>query len=119
MQCWNCGGKDSSVIGKPLITALPELKSQPYLEILKEVYETGITYKGNERPAYIEVNGELKKIYLNFIFKRLQSYKATEPDVVVTGYDVTQQVLARRKVEESEKELQKNKSTPRNCIGSR
>ncbi|CAN5635706.1 hypothetical protein BH10BAC2_BH10BAC2_43340 [soil metagenome] len=104
LELW---GKDSSVIGKPLIEALPELKGQPYLEILKEVFQTGTTYKGNERPVYIEVNGELKKTYLNFIFKKLQSYQRTEPDILVTGFDVTQQVLARRKTEESERELQK------------
>lgn len=104
LELW---GKDSSVIGKPLINALPELKGQPYLEILDDVFKTGITYKANELPAFIAVNGELKKIYVNIIFKRLQSYQRVEPDILVTGYDVTQQVLARRKIEENERELQK------------
>jgi PAS domain S-box-containing protein len=103
LELW---GKDSSIIGMPLIMALPELKNQPYPQILKDVYETGITYKGNERPAYIEAERGFKKVYLNFIFKRLQSYRRTEPDILITGYDVTQQVLSRRKIEESEKALQ-------------
>ncbi|MEP6845322.1 MAG: PAS domain-containing protein [Panacibacter sp.] len=54
LELW---GKDSTVVGKPLIDALPELKGQPYLQILDEVYKTGITYKGNERPVFMEMKG--------------------------------------------------------------
>lgn len=100
-------GKDSSIIGKPLRDALPEIVSKPYLQALHNVYTTGVSYRANERPAYIESNGEFKKVYLDLIFKRLQSYRRHEPDILITGYDVTQQVLSRKKIEESEKELQK------------
>lgn len=105
LELWN---KKSDVIGKPLLEALPELRTQPYIEMLNEVYNTGNTYKGNERSAYIKTeNGELKKLYLNLIFKRLDSYSEPGYDVLITGFDVTQQVLARRKIEESERDLQK------------
>ena len=33
-------GKDSSVIGKPLIEAIPELEGQPFLELLQEVWRS-------------------------------------------------------------------------------
>lgn len=104
LELW---GKDNSIIGKPLKEALPEIIDQPYLQLLDNVYKSGITYRGNELAVFLPVKGELKKTYLNLIFKRLQSSKNKEPDILITGYDVTQQVLARRKIEESEKELYK------------
>src|SRR5690606_25402253 len=36
--------KKKSIVGLPLIAALPELKGQPFLDLLKNVYETGTAY---------------------------------------------------------------------------
>lgn len=104
LELW---GKDSSIIGKPLKEALPEIIDQSYLQLLNNVYESGITYRGNELAVYLPVKGKIQKVYLNLIFKRLQSSRSKQPDILITGYDVTQQVLARKKIEESEKELYK------------
>ena len=104
LELW---GKDSNIIGKPLREALPEIIDQPYLQLLDNVYKTGTTYKGNELAVLLPANGELKKAYLNLIFKKLQGSRSTEPYILITGYDVTQQVFVRRKIEESEKELHK------------
>ena len=105
LKLWN---KSSDVIGQPLIKALPELAGQLYIEPLAEVYSTGIIYKENEQPAYIETpEGQLKKFYLNLIFKRITSYYKEGFDILMTSYDVTPQVISRKRVEESEKELQR------------
>jgi len=104
LELWN---KDKSIIGKPLREAVPEIMNEPYLKLLNDVYRTGISYRGNERVVYLPSNGELRKAYLNIIFKRLKSHRAPEFDILITGYDVTQQVYSRRKIEQSEKELQK------------
>ncbi len=42
--------KDSSIIGLPLIKALPELEGQPFIDILKKVLHTGIPYHGEAYP---------------------------------------------------------------------
>lgn len=104
LELW---GKDKSIIGKPLKEALPEIMGQPYMQILDEVYKTGVTYRGNERPIFLPVRGKLKKSYLNIIFKKLQGARRNEPDILITGFDVTQQVKSRKRIEESEKELSK------------
>ena len=48
LQTW---GKDKSVIGKRLIDALPELEGQPFIELLQNVYRTGIPYESTEDRA--------------------------------------------------------------------
>jgi PAS fold len=43
------GGRE--LIGKPLVEALPELKDQPFHELMKQVYETGKPFIGREMVA--------------------------------------------------------------------
>src|SRR5215203_5868430 len=50
-------GKDISVIGKPLIQAIPELADQPFLPILEQVWRTGISYSVADAPARLIKNG--------------------------------------------------------------
>jgi PAS domain S-box-containing protein len=95
-------GKDKSIIGKKIIEAIPELEGQPYMKILEDVYNTGETYYGNENLAYLKIDGELKPIYVNFIYKALQDSEAKTWGTLCMGYDVTEQIESRKKVKDSE-----------------
>src|SRR3569832_530561 len=64
-------GKDNTIIGKPLTEAIPEIIDQPVFHAFMGVYRTGITYEGKENVAYLEVDGVLKKLYVNFIYKAI------------------------------------------------
>jgi len=68
LQLW---GKDSSVIGKPLMEALPELEGQPFLELLQEVWRSGKTYSVSEAPAKLIINGEEVLDYFDYEYKAL------------------------------------------------
>jgi PAS domain S-box-containing protein len=95
-------GKDDSIIGKPLVEAIPEIKGQAVFQALEKVYRTGITYEGKENIAYIEVDGVLKKVYINFIYKAIHNDDGDVIGVLAAGFDVTEQVEARRKIFEAE-----------------
>ncbi|GAB3264586.1 hypothetical protein GCM10027347_31740 [Larkinella harenae] len=95
-------GKDDSVIGKPLREAVPELVGQPFLQILDEVYATGVSYSSQESQAELEVNGKLQTYYFNFTYKPLFNAEGEVYAILDVAIDVTEQVLARRKIEESE-----------------
>jgi PAS domain S-box-containing protein len=41
-------GKDSTIIGRPLLEAMPELKGEPAVELLFDIYHKGISSDGNE-----------------------------------------------------------------------
>jgi PAS domain S-box-containing protein len=99
LQLW---GKDSSVIGKPLLEAMPEMEEQDVYIKLKEVYHTGVTYEGKENIAYLQTPEGLKKIYVNLVFKAITDEEGTISAVFAVGYDVTEHVESRQRIAEAE-----------------
>jgi signal transduction histidine kinase len=99
-------GRDSSVIGKPLEEAVPELKGQPFLHYLENVFATGIPYTGVEEEAWLKVDGKLQSFYFNFTYKALRDNDGKVYGIHHMSVDVTGQVLARKELEERKEELQ-------------
>jgi signal transduction histidine kinase len=92
-------------VGRRIIDVLPELSQQPVLEIVEKVLDTGQPYNGLEVPIELEVDGVLKTIYFNLAYTPMvEEGKVT--GILHSALDVTEQVLARKKIEESEAELQ-------------
>jgi PAS domain S-box-containing protein len=89
------GNRD--VIGKPLVSAFPELESQNYFEIISKVYSTGKPFYGSELPEQIDRNnnGILELAYFNFIYSPSRNGKKEIDGVVIYGFEVTEQVNAR------------------------
>ena len=98
-------GKDESVFGKTFREALPELDDQPFPALLEAVYATGEAYVGTEQKALLKVNGKLQPGYYNFTYKALRRDDGTIYGVHHAAIEVTEQVLARKKTEESEQKV--------------
>lgn len=98
LQLW---GKDATIIGKPLLEGMPEMKDQPVFKILQDVFRTGETFEGKEQTAFLRKSDVLKKIYVNFVFKAVRDDQKIT-GVLAVGYDVTDQVEAKQKLQESE-----------------
>lgn len=96
----NIWGKNQSVVGMTLPEALPELEGQPFLGILKKVYKTGKPFYGNELKVSLSHNGNLTDRYLNFVYHRTNVDGAEEHSILIVANDVTEQVLARKNVDE-------------------
>jgi PAS domain S-box-containing protein len=99
LKLWN---KDESVIGKPLLEAMPEIITQSVYVDLKKVYETGVTYEGKEIVAYLQTEGVQKRIYVNLTYKALRDEEGNISAVLAVGVDVTDHVEARKKLYEAE-----------------
>ena len=95
-------GKDMSVIGKTLEEAVPELKGQSFLEQLSQVFITKESYIGIEEEAMLKVGGKLQPLYFNYIYKPLKDSEGRIYGIHHMATDVTEQVLARKRVEQSE-----------------
>ncbi len=95
-------GKDRSVMGKPLREAVPELVGQGFLDILNDVFLTGITYEEKSSPANIEVNGVLSTYYFDFTYKPILNESGQVYAIMDMAVDVTERVIAARKLQESE-----------------
>nr|WP_283770008.1 PAS domain S-box protein [Mucilaginibacter sp. Bleaf8] len=97
-------GKSKQVMGMPLLKAMPELNGQPIVDILYKVYRTGESVSGNEIAVQLQRNGVLETGYFDFTYTPLtENGKVT--GVLEVAVEVTQQVVARRKVEASEHRL--------------
>lgn len=100
-QILDLWGKSESVIGLPLLEALPEIKDQEFPKILQDVYRTGNPYKGNNMLAKLEKNGILTDCYFDFLYSPIfKDEKITGVSVVAT--EVTDKVLSEKKLWESE-----------------
>ncbi len=98
-------GKTEAVIGLPLADALPELKDQPFLEMLDNVFMTAEPFYGNEVKAMLEHQGEIKEFYFNFIYKPLHSEHGRTKSIMVLAVDVTEQVQTRLNIEQTRARL--------------
>lgn len=95
-------GKGNTLLGRPLADVLPELKGQPFLAILDEVFTTGVPYEAKAARADLEVEGVLGTYYFDFTYKPLLSAGGEVYAILNMAVDVTRQVVSRQKVEESE-----------------
>ncbi|RAV98134.1 PAS domain S-box protein [Pseudochryseolinea flava] len=99
LQIW---GKDKSVIGLPLLEAIPEIKDQYVFEQLKNVYLTGQPYEGKEHTAWLNKSGVLTKIFVNIVYQPIRNDEGDVTGVFAVGHDVTDQVSSRKELEASE-----------------
>lgn len=90
--------KDESVIGKPLLEGLPEIKGAPAVDMLFEVFKTGKSFDGSESPVPMKRNGKLETRYFNFSYRPLLD-QGRIIGVMDVAVEVTDQVLARKALE--------------------
>jgi hypothetical protein len=101
------GRKKEDLLHKPLFRALPETKEQGFEEVLENVYKTGERFLANERAVFLVRNGKLETVYVNFVFEPFAEDGGSISGIMVVAIDVTEQVMARKRIEESEIELQR------------
>jgi len=97
LKLWD---KDKSVIGKPMIDAIPELKGQPFIDILKEVFRTGVPYHADQQMAELVVNGALQQFWFNFTYKPLRNADGKVYAILHAAIDVTKQVQLQQQKDE-------------------
>lgn len=90
----------NQMIGKPIFDALPEVARMGYEELLAGVYTTGIPYFSNEHLLRIFRKGKMEDVYVNFVYHPLYNTDKKIDGVIAIATDCTQQVLAKRKIEE-------------------
>lgn len=98
-------GKDKSILSKPVIDAIPEIKGQPFEDLLDQVYNAGITYEAKSAPADLVVNGVLDTYYFDYTYKPLRNSQGEVYGIMNMAHDVTNEVHARRSLEASEEKL--------------
>ena len=98
-----CNRKEADLLGRNVREVFPELIGTGTLELFDHVFETGETFTAPEYAAMIDVNNEgvLRQCYFNFSMEPLKNNSGEIYAVIATTYDITEQVEARKKIEES------------------
>ncbi len=104
-------GKTRDIVGKGFIEGFPEMKGQGFDTLLHGVLDSGVAYRGSEILTYLARGGPgLDAVYWNFVYAPLVEGTAGTTGVLVCGFEVTDQVLARRGVERLAEELAQQKT---------
>ncbi|MEO6404594.1 MAG: PAS domain-containing protein [Ferruginibacter sp.] len=91
-----------SVINKPVFEALPEAREQGFDALLEKVYTTGEKFEAFGMRITLTRNGKPKTIYVNLVYQAYREADGTISGIVEVVSDVTEQVEARIKIEQSE-----------------
>lgn len=103
IELW--GKPEAEVMNKPVFEALPDARAQGLEEVMAGVYQTGQTFQAQEMPVNLVRNGRSETVYQDFVYEPYLDSNGQIIGVIAITIDVTQQVLSRKKVEESEREL--------------
>jgi PAS domain S-box-containing protein len=98
--CEFWGKTHDEVFEKPLFEAIPEAKEQGYEELLAGVYKTGVPYRANGVSVKLFRRQKLETVYFNFIYQPVRENDGTISGVIVIAQDITEQLLARKEVEQ-------------------
>jgi PAS domain S-box-containing protein len=94
-------GRGEDVVGTPLITLMPELEGQHIWEQAKRVYKEGSSLDQWELNVPHKRTGVMQDYYYNIAYRPLRE-KGRITGMIQVVIDVTEQVMARKKLEESE-----------------
>ncbi|RAK63941.1 PAS domain-containing protein [Hymenobacter edaphi] len=94
------------VLGRPLLQALPEVQGQGFDALLQQVLSTGVPVTGTETPATMLRDGRLQTTYHNFVYQPLYDAQGQVLGVIDVSVDVTEQVQARRQLEQLNQKLE-------------
>ncbi|HEX8460680.1 MAG TPA: PAS domain S-box protein, partial [Segetibacter sp.] len=101
LEVW---AKTPEVIGKPLLEVIPGLEAQGFKDILDNVRNTGEPFYAYELPITLLRHGTEEVLYFDFVYKALFNgdTKTKASGVISVGLDVTEKVLIRNKIKESD-----------------
>jgi PAS domain S-box-containing protein len=92
----------NDVLQKPIFEGLPEARGQGYEELLQKVFTTGKTFRANESPALLPRDDRMETVYVNYVYDAIKEIDGTISGIISVANEVTEQVLARRKIQEAE-----------------
>lgn len=97
--------KDSTCVGKSIWDVIPEVKEQGFDKLVDQVYETGVPVRAAEREVKVRRKGNLETSYYTFSYEPIREDGGRVRGVMAIVVDVTENVVARHKIELAEERL--------------
>ncbi len=88
------------IIGKTVAEALPEVVDQGFIELLRNVYDSGEAYVGNGIRILLEPenDAQLEEHYLDFVYQPVRDLTGQVSGILAHGVDVTEQTRVRQQL---------------------
>ncbi|HTK21748.1 MAG TPA: ATP-binding protein [Mucilaginibacter sp.] len=99
------GKKAEDVYYKPIMTAIPELSGQGFEDLMLHVLTTGKRFTSGEYPVSLLRSGQVRKIYVKFIYEPLREDNNNVTGVIVLAHEITDLVNARILAQRNSHEL--------------
>lgn len=93
VKCWD-------LVGRTVAEALPEITEQGFVELLDEVFRTGVPYHGRDVEIIFRGSGDdaPEKCYCNFVYQPAYATDGSVSGLFCEGYDVTERHRSREKL---------------------
>ncbi|MEO6814383.1 MAG: CheR family methyltransferase [Ginsengibacter sp.] len=91
------------LMGLKLLDAIPEIRGTETMVLIDNVYKTGVTHVGTETLIYLsrDEGREPEASYFNFSYQPMFNLTKEIDGILVFGYEVTEQFLAKKQVEKN------------------
>ena len=105
-RMFNLWGKPpEDFIGKSVFTVLEDAKREGFEQLLTNVFLTGKTYTAYNAPVTLFRGDKTEVVYVHFVYEALRDTDNTIGGVMVVAVEVTEEVIARKKLEERESQI--------------
>ncbi|MGZ6148182.1 MAG: PAS domain S-box protein, partial [Vulcanimicrobiaceae bacterium] len=100
----------SDFVGKTIRESLPEIETQPFIDLLDEVYRTGKPYVGREVAARLNRShtGQPEEAYFDFVYQPVTNADGSVEGILIHAVEVTDTVVAKKVAEQRERALRES-----------
>ena len=96
------GKPQSELLGRPIFDVLVEARNQGFEELLSHVMTTGETYTAYNVAVTLYRNDREELVYVHFVYEAYREASGEITGIMVAAVDVTDEVVGRKKLEDSE-----------------
>jgi PAS domain-containing protein len=89
------------ILGRRLIDVLPEIKDQPFPQLLKGMFDTGVPYSQEEDILSLHTEQGIVNKYISFYYDPMFDESGEVTAIIVAADDITEKVEARLAIERS------------------
>ncbi|CAM4052584.1 PAS domain S-box-containing protein [Pedobacter westerhofensis] len=104
LQYWGRSAEDT--FNKPLLQAIPELKTQGFDRLMERLLQSGHRVTISEIPVFVDRHGSRDTVFTNLTLEPLKNADGVITGTMAVAADVTEQVIARKELEKTTDTLQ-------------
>lgn len=99
------GYPQEAMLGEPVFDHLVDAKYEGFEALLDNVFRTGESYTAYGAPVTLNRAGKKQLLYVHFVYQAIRDADGAVTGTMVVAVEVTQELMTRKKLEESETKI--------------